>query len=281
MYYPKYFLFCLLFRIPKTKLEKYTHYILLLELDMSFETVLYSGGTGHASITLFQDNTKLLFRASDFGRILGIQNISNSLKTFDDDEKTIIQHMTGGGEQPCLMLTESGVYRLLMRSNRPDARPIQKWLTAQIVASRQALVAKVEELRRYTDGTNTRVETVVRNQIAASWRGNTEVKCLCGYVDVVTEEAVIEVKHWRQWKHALGQVLAYGYCFPEKSKRIVLFCTAAENATASAMIKGAVEPVCIKHDVEVTLLVEETVPVIKGTFDEDLPVKKRKYIEIK
>lgn len=43
-----------------------------------------------------------------------------------------------------------------------------------------------------------------------------------GRVDVLTESTVYEVKQAHNWKHALGQVVAYGYYFPKRRKSVVL-----------------------------------------------------------
>lgn len=66
-------------------------------------------------------------------------------------------------------------------------------------------------------------EREVRDALARALNGRTEVGCSCGYVDVVTDAEVIEVKSARNWKAALGQVLAYSREFPGKRPRVHLF----------------------------------------------------------
>ena len=66
-------------------------------------------------------------------------------------------------------------------------------------------------------------EAVIRDRIADDENGQTEVKCDAGIADIVTAEYVIEVKCANNWKHALGQVIAYGFDFPGHQKRIHLF----------------------------------------------------------
>lgn len=37
----------------------------------------------------------------------------------------------------------------------------------------------------------------------------------CGITDITTAKKHIEIKRWPQWKHCLGQLLAYNYCDPK------------------------------------------------------------------
>ncbi|KAG5181964.1 FirrV-1-A34, partial [Tribonema minus] len=66
-------------------------------------------------------------------------------------------------------------------------------------------------------------ERDVRDDLALALDGSIEMKSPAGFADVVTATEVIEVKSCRNWKHALGQVLAYHAFMSDKSKRIHLF----------------------------------------------------------
>ncbi|MCA6430302.1 MAG: hypothetical protein IM613_12785 [Cytophagales bacterium] len=50
-----------------------------------------------------------------------------------------------------------------------------------------------------------------------------EVPTPVGYIDVLTDDTLYEAKHWSGVKHALGQILFYGYYYPRPSYVIVLF----------------------------------------------------------
>jgi prophage antirepressor-like protein len=69
-----------------------------------------------------------LFQANQVGKLLGITNIRESIKDYDDDEKVSSTTATPGGAQQTLFLTELGLYRLLGQSRKPQARPFQKWV---------------------------------------------------------------------------------------------------------------------------------------------------------
>ncbi|MEM9766480.1 MAG: hypothetical protein AAF892_01185 [Cyanobacteria bacterium P01_D01_bin.71] len=59
-------------------------------------------------------------------------------------------------------------------------------------------------------------------RLAKKLNGKTAVVTPVGKADLVTESEIIEVKLFKNWQRALGQVLAYGTYFPEKQKRIHL-----------------------------------------------------------
>ena len=69
-----------------------------------------------------------LFQASQIGKILDMKNIHESIKDFDIDEKNSLITHTSGGLQNMVYLTEIGLYRLINRSKKPNARPFQKWV---------------------------------------------------------------------------------------------------------------------------------------------------------
>ena len=69
-----------------------------------------------------------LFQANQIGKLLGINNISQAIKDFEEDERSLISNETLGGKQETNFLTESGLYRLLARSRKPIAAIFQKWM---------------------------------------------------------------------------------------------------------------------------------------------------------
>lgn len=103
------------------------------------------------NISILWENEKPLFRASEIGEILEIKNIRTSISDFDEDEKGVRSMYTLGGHQEILFLTESGIYRLLMTSRKPIARPFQKWVYKVIESIREngkyELQLKIEETK--------------------------------------------------------------------------------------------------------------------------------------
>ena len=76
---------------------------------------------------------------------------------------------------------------------------------------------------RYEKFAKKTLERKIQTQLSRRLRGNMEVPCPLGRVDIVTDTAIIEVKRYLKWKNALGQILSYALYFPYHHKQIHLF----------------------------------------------------------
>jgi len=74
------------------------------------------------------------FIAKDVCEILGIDT-SNLSKTLDDDEKGSVQCTTPGGNQTMTIINESGLYSLILKSRKPEAKSFKKWVTSEVLPS--------------------------------------------------------------------------------------------------------------------------------------------------
>ena len=81
-------------------------------------------------------------------------------------------------------------------------------------------------------------EYLWKHLVAKENKGAIEVATPVGKIDVLCESSLYEIKHVRQWKHALGQVLAYGFFHPSKRKIVYLFGASKEKT------KVKIESVC-------------------------------------
>jgi hypothetical protein len=73
--------------------------------------------------------------AADVCKILEIENVSDTLTVFEDDEKGIATIDTLGGEQKVLTVMESGLYKLIFKSRKPVAKKFQKWVFSEVLPS--------------------------------------------------------------------------------------------------------------------------------------------------
>lgn len=51
----------------------------------------------------------------------------------DDDEKGRNQITTHGGMQESWIINESGLYSVILRSDKPNAKPFRKWVTSEVL----------------------------------------------------------------------------------------------------------------------------------------------------
>lgn len=98
--------------------------------------------------------------------------------------------------------------------------------------------SRIQQIRR---------EEVVRDHLQSQIGGLTEVITPVGKIDLLTPTEIIEVKAFKDWKAALGQVLVYSAFYPEHQKRIHLFGTAAELKRLAD-----IQTACLGFDVLVT-----------------------------
>jgi prophage antirepressor-like protein len=82
----------------------------------------------HTEIVIKGNHENPLFRASDVGLILGINNIRMTVSTLSENEKVIESMNTAGGQQHVTFLTENGLYKVLFRSRKPIAETFQNWV---------------------------------------------------------------------------------------------------------------------------------------------------------
>ena len=73
------------------------------------------------------------FVAKDIAKVLEIQNIRQSLSELDEDEKGVCITDTLGGPQEMTTISESGLYFLVFRSRKPQARAFSKWVRAEVL----------------------------------------------------------------------------------------------------------------------------------------------------
>lgn len=76
-----------------------------------------------------------LFIAADVCTVLGIANASDACDPLDDDEKLISSIPISGQNRDVLCLTESGLYSLVLRSRKSQAKVFKKWITAEVIPS--------------------------------------------------------------------------------------------------------------------------------------------------
>ena len=75
------------------------------------------------------------FVAKDVCDILELTNPAVALQSLDDDEKTNLSNSyvwSESGRSP-LIISEPGLYRLVMRSRKPEAKEFQRWVTHEVL----------------------------------------------------------------------------------------------------------------------------------------------------
>lgn len=87
----------------------------------------------HQVRTIKKPDKSIWFVAKDVCDVLGIKNTSQAISFLDEDEKGISKTYTLRGEQDASIINESGLYALILRSNKPEAKTFRKWVTAEVL----------------------------------------------------------------------------------------------------------------------------------------------------
>lgn len=70
--------------------------------------------------------------------VCGVLDLSDTNKTaerLDVDELTRIKFVSGGQNREMLCINESGLYNVILRSDKPEAKPFRKWVTSEVLPS--------------------------------------------------------------------------------------------------------------------------------------------------
>lgn len=73
------------------------------------------------------------FVAKDICDILGLDHVHKATRRLDDDEKLNGKIFRSGQSRNVLMVNESGLYALIMRSSKPEAKKFRKWVTSEVL----------------------------------------------------------------------------------------------------------------------------------------------------
>ena len=87
--------------------------------------------------TVTDESGNIWFVAKDVCRVLGIENNRDAIAGLDEDEKITVANPDGnpraGVPHSYTMISESGLYALVFRSRKQEARAFSKWVRAEVL----------------------------------------------------------------------------------------------------------------------------------------------------
>ena len=84
-------------------------------------------------VRTIQQNNEPWFVLKDVCDILGISKYRDTASRLDEDERGSVRVDTPGGEQEMTAVNESGLYHVILRSDKPEAKPFRKWVTSEVL----------------------------------------------------------------------------------------------------------------------------------------------------
>ena len=85
--------------------------------------------------TLKDENGDPWFVAKDVCDALKIANSRQVVQSLDDDEKDMYNVYTPGGKQDMHIISEAGLYSVILRSRKPEAKAFKQWIMHEVLPS--------------------------------------------------------------------------------------------------------------------------------------------------
>ena len=120
------------------------------------------------------------FVAKDVCDILGLENISEACKRLDTDEisnltktdvglNTTLYDFSNGGRAP-LIVSEPGLYSLVLCSNKPEAKLFKRWITHDVIPSIRKTGAYQLAPKSYAEALRALANEVEQKELAIAQR---------------------------------------------------------------------------------------------------------------
>ena len=177
-------------------------------------------------VEVFEFNGEVLFNPYDVAAILGVKNVRDRIRDFNDNQRIKLTQSTVGIPDNLdiptsgrVYITESGVYKLTFQSRKPQAEKFSDWVTGEVLPSIRKHGAyltpdKVEEVLLNPDtiikiAQNLKEEQEKRRQLEIE---NNELKPKANYCEQVlqSESAVVTTqiaKDYGMSPQALNSIL--------------------------------------------------------------------------
>lgn len=88
---------------------------------------------GTHAVRVITRDSQHWFVATDVCEALGYRNTSKAISDHIDEDERYNEPLERGGSM--LFVSESGLYALVLRSRKPEARKFAKWVTSEVLPS--------------------------------------------------------------------------------------------------------------------------------------------------
>lgn len=113
-------------------------------------------------VRMVQKGGEPWFVLADLCKVLELSTPSKVSERLDRDEKGVSLIHTLGGAQKVTVVNESGMYAVILRSDKPQAKPFRKWVTSEVLPSIRK-TGKFEAHKATDDLKAQRVATAKKN----------------------------------------------------------------------------------------------------------------------
>lgn len=106
-------------------------------------------------VQLVELNNEPWFVGKEIAEILGYKNSRDALsKHVDEEDKGVAKRDTLGGSQDQVIINESGLYSLILKSKLPQAKQFKRWVTSEVLPAIRKHGAYVTDQKAVEIATN-------------------------------------------------------------------------------------------------------------------------------
>ena len=84
-------------------------------------------------IRTIEKNGEIWFVAKDVCDVLELSDVNMSVSRLDDDEKLVQKLFVSGQNRDVITISEPGLYGLILRSNKPEAKSFSRWVKHEVL----------------------------------------------------------------------------------------------------------------------------------------------------
>ncbi len=102
------------------------------------------------------DNGEPLWIAKDVCTALDLNDVGKAVEKLDEDEKLTRKVFVSGQNRDIWLVNEAGLYTLIIRSNKPDAKKFKRWITHEVLPS-------IRKTGKYEVGNMSELDLIIRS----------------------------------------------------------------------------------------------------------------------
>ena len=150
------------------------------------------------------------FALKDVCQVLGLSDTNKTAERLDPDELTRIKFVSGGQGREMYFINESGLYAVILRSDKPEAKPFRKWVTSEVLPSiHKTGEYKTPNQKAMTDYQQQSIsiqKAKLLNQIASEYDGTYRQVLQAHATKELTGEFLLPLPRIEQLTYSAGEI---------------------------------------------------------------------------
>ncbi len=106
------------------------------------------------------------FIAKDACAALAIENYRDALARLEEDERGSVLVDTLGGKQAMATVNEPGLYSLILRSRKPEAKKFKRWITHEVIPSIRKTGQYTNPQAEQNAGANIQIDEIILTYVS-------------------------------------------------------------------------------------------------------------------